>query len=82
LDHLLGTWLELDRDVGLSGGTVSIQNGPIWTAVAFQFQRWSIVFRWKYQEDPLVLAGLVVHVADPSLVSSGMVEGELSQLKE
>jgi hypothetical protein len=52
------------------------------TAVAFQFQRTSIVLRWKYQEFPLFRAGLVVDVEGPLLVLSGMVEGKLSQQNE
>jgi hypothetical protein len=35
-----------------------------------------------YQELALVRVGLVVKVAEPSLVVSGTVVGELSQLKE
>jgi hypothetical protein len=37
---------------------------------------------WKYHEMPLVRIRLVVEVAEPSLIASGTVVDELSQLKE
>jgi hypothetical protein len=82
LDHLLTAWLVLDREVGLFGGVVSIQNGPRWIAVAFQFQTVSIVRRWKYQSFPLDSVGLVMGRVVPSGLESGKASGEWSQQKE